>query len=441
MDYAQAIEYLLSFADFERGGRFQERPNVGPTLALLRRLGDPHLGRPTVHVAGSKGKGSTAAMVESILRAGGYRTGLYTSPHLHSYCERVRLDGKPIGQAQFARLVEQVRQAVEARGENWGERRLVAFDLLTAVGFLAFRKEAVRVQVVEVGLGGRLDSTNVFARKEVAVITPISLEHTAILGETAEAIAAEKAAIITPGSAAVVAPQPHAGAAVVICRAAENVGAEIVDVAEEYRWRRVPLGIEGQEVHIERQGLAVSARLPLIGAHQAENAVVAVAAVLALGERGYAVPPEALERGLRQVRWPVRLEVLRRRPLVLADGAHNRDSARRVRQALAEDLGVTQVTFVVGASADKDVTGLAEELAPLAERVWAVRARHPRALEPEAIAAAFAGVGVPVAVGDDVGQAVEEAMAASGRDGVICLLGSLFVAAEGRAHLTSKGRR
>lgn len=379
-------------------------------------------------------------MVESMVRAGGYRTGLYTSPHLHSYCERVRLDGRPIGETQFARLVKEVRQAVEAGGANWRERHFVTFDLLTAVGFLAFREQAVRVQVVEVGLGGRLDSTNVFAHKEAAVITPISLEHTAILGETPEAIAAEKAAIITPGSVVVMAPQPHAGAAEVICRAAENVGARIVDVAKEYRWRRVPLGVEGQEVRIEGQGLTVSARLPLIGGHQAENAAVAVAAVLALGERGYAVPPEALERGLRHVQWPARLEVLRRRPLVLADGAHNRDSARRVRQALAEDLKVSRVTFVVGASTDKDVGGLAEELAPLAERVWAVRARHPRALEPQAIAAAFAGVGVPVTVGDDVGQAVEEAMAASGRDGVICLLGSLFVAAEGRARL-SRGRR
>lgn len=441
MDCAQAIEYLLSFADFERGGRFQERPDVGPMLALLRRLGDPHLGRPTVHVAGSKGKGSTAAMVESMLRAGGYRTGLYTSPHLHSYCERVRLDGRPIGGAQFARLVGEVRRAVEEGRADWRERHLVTFDLLTAVGFLAFREEAAQAQVVEVGLGGRLDSTNVFARKEVAVITPISLEHTSILGETAEAIAAEKAAIITPGSIVVMAPQPHEGAAAVIRRAAEVAGARVVDVAREYRWRRAPLGVQGQEVRIEGQSVVVSARLPLIGGHQAENAAVAVAAVLALGERAYAVPTEALERGLGQVRWPARLEVLRRRPLVLADGAHNRDSARRVRQALVEDLGLSRVAFVVGASADKDVKGVAEELAPLAARVWAVRARHPRALAPEAVAAAFAGVGVPVVVGDDVGQAVEEAMAASGRDGVICLVGSLFVAAEGRTHLTSGRRR
>ena len=229
MDYDSAIAHVLSFADFERTGRFQERPDVAPMLSLLGRLGDPQLGRLTVHVAGSKGKGSVSAMIESVLRAGGLRTGLYTSPHLHEFTERVRIGGEPISPEVFARLVEEMRPAVEAQqaaGEN-----VVTFDLLTALGFMAFREAAVEVQVIEVGLGGRVDQTNVFEAKEVAVITPLSFEHTAILGDRIEQIAAEKAAIITPGCVAVLAPQPYPEAAAVVRQFAAKAGARLVDVA------------------------------------------------------------------------------------------------------------------------------------------------------------------------------------------------------------------
>ncbi len=435
MDETEAIGYLLSFADFERGGRFHDRPDLAPVLELLRRLGDPHLGRRTVHVAGSKGKGSVAAMTEAILRAAGYRTGLYTSPHLHSYCERIQIDGRPIAPAVFARLASQVRQVLEAMGEALGGRQLVTFDLLTAMAFLAFREAGVETQVIEVGLGGRLDSTNVFPEKDVAVITPISLEHTAILGNAPEEIAWEKAGIITPGCTAVMAPQPYAGAADVIRAAARAAGASLVDVAGEYRWRRTPLGTDGQQVALEGPGLRLDTRLPLLGAHQAENAAVALAAACALRQRGLPVPEEAMVRGLATVRWPGRLEVLATRPLLLADGAHNRDSARRLREALAGDLGAKRVIFIVGSSEDKDVRGLAEELSPLAQAVIAVSARHPRAMAPAQVARAFAGLGLDVTVGDSIGGAIDTAIAASGEDGVICLVGSLFVAAEGRAHM------
>lgn len=435
MDESEAIRYLLSFADFERGGRFHDRPDLAPVLELLRRLGDPHLGRRTVHVAGSKGKGSVAAMTEAVLRAAGYRTGLYTSPHLHSYCERIQIDGRPVSAAVFARLASLVRQGIEALGEALGSRQLVTFDLLTAMAFLAFREAGVETQVIEVGLGGRLDSTNVFPEKEVAVITPISLEHTAILGNTPEVIAREKAGIITPGCTAVMAPQPYAGAANVIRAAARAAGASLVDVASEYRWRRTPLGTDGQQVAFEGPGLSLAARLPLIGAHQAENAAVALAAACALRQPGFPIPEEAMVRGLASVRWPCRLEVLATRPLLLADGAHNRDSARRLREALAGDLGAKGVIFIVGSSEDKDLRGLAEELSPLARAVIAVSARHPRAMAPAQVARAFTGLGLDVTVGDSVGGAIDTAIAASGEDGVICLVGSLFVAAEGRAHL------
>ena len=251
MDYPAAIDYILSFADFERTGRFTSRPDLGPVSSLLARLGDPHLGRTTVHLAGSKGKGSVAAMVESVLRQAGLQTGLFTSPHLHSFCERIRIDGRPIAEAEFARFSELLRPAAEAEREAAPGRRLVTFDLLTALAFLAFREEGVEAQVIEVGLGGRLDSTNVFAAKDVCVITPISLEHTAILGNSVGQIAREKAAIIRPAATVVVALQMYPEAGVEIRRAAEAAAAPVVDVGSSYTWKRIAHDLDGQTFRLE----------------------------------------------------------------------------------------------------------------------------------------------------------------------------------------------
>lgn len=428
MDYAAAIDYLLSFADFERTGHFQERPDVAPMRSLLRRLGDPHLGRRTVHVAGSKGKGSISAMIESILRASGQRTGLYTSPHLHDFTERIAIDGEPISHDMFARLVDEMRPAVEAERAA-GNANLVTFDLLTALAFLAFREAAVETQVIEVGLGGRVDQTNVFDSKEVAVITPLSYEHTAVLGDRIEQIAAEKAGIITPGCVAVLAPQPHSEAAAVVRDFAAKAGTRLLDVAAEYRWFVGDHDARAQTIQIDGLDAAIEVRLPLLGAHQAENAATAVAAARVLG-----VSNDAIIRGLESVRWPGRVEVLSEGPLVIADGAHNADSARRLRETLVEYFGAKRVTFIVGAGGDKDLEGLVAELAPVAARVLATRSNHPRAMEPARVSEAFARANVNVEDSQNVSEAIERALAANIEGELICLAGSLFVAAEGREY-------
>jgi len=434
VNYRRAIDYLLTFADFERSGRFAERPDVAPMLSLLRRLGDPQLGRRTVHVAGSKGKGSVAAMVESVLGAAGLSTGLYTSPHLHSYCERIRIGGEAISEAEFAELTAVVQGAVEAEREALGGRELVTFDLLTALAFLAFRRHGVECQVVEVGLGGRLDSTNVFESKDVAVITPISLEHTAVLGGTVTQIAGEKAAIIRPGCTVVLAPQAHPEAAAVV-RGVAAQAAALVDVEESYRWRRLAHDLGGQTFRLSGPDGTLELRLPLLGEHQLENAAAAVACIRALRACGLAIGDGAIAAGLASVSWPARVEVLQQRPLVIADGAHNGDSARRFRECLEEYFSCDRAFLIVGTSADKDVAGLAEELAPIAARVIATRAGNPRAMDPERVAAAFGRLGIEAEVRPGVAEALAEAMAAAGPGGVICLVGSLFVAAEGREHL------
>ena len=444
MTYEEAIEYLLTFADFERSGRFLDRPDVAPMQSLLHELGDPHLGRITVHIAGSKGKGSVAAMAESCIRAAGHTTGLYTSPHLHSYCERIGIDGEPMSETVFAGLAEDVRAAVERLTEQLGGRRLVTFDLLTAMAFLAFRQYAVGVQVLEVGLGGRVDSTNVFDTKDLAVITPLSLEHTAILGNDIESIAREKAAIITPECTAVMAPQTNSGAGRTVREAAKAASANLIDVAGRYRWRVLDHDPHGQTLRIERPEGGIDAWLPLIGAHQAENAATAVACLDALRAKTDGALPatdEDIARGLSAVKWPGRMEVLREGPLVIADGAHNGESARRLVEALREYGRADRATFIVACLGDKDVAALAMEIAPLADRVFATRTAHPRAMKPSQIVASFRDTGASTDTCDSVKSAVDKAIDVTPSDGVICLLGSLSGAAAGREYLLQTGVR
>ena len=435
MDYKAAIQYLQSFSDFERTGSFTARPDLRPMLSLLARLEDPQRGRLTVHVAGSKGKGSVCAMVESILRKAGFRTGLFTSPHLHSYRERVRVGGRPIAEETLARLMETLVPAVQAQTEADPGRRFVTFDLLTALAFLAFREMQVQVQIVEVGLGGRLDSTNVFEETEVCVVTPVSLEHTEVLGDTAREIAREKAGIARPGATLVMGPQPFLEAAIEIRRAADSTGASLVDVATDVGWERLAADVNGQSFRISIREAAYRLWSPLLGEHQVENAATAVACVDPLRQRGLPIADEAIARGLSTVRWPGRLEVLARSPLVIADGAHNRDSARRLRLALSEIQPRGPLWLVVGSSSGKDLGGLAGELAPRTVGAVATRSGHPRAMPPADVASAFRREDIPVHIEDTVAAALDRAVESSPPDSLICITGSIFLVAEARERL------
>jgi len=455
VDYRQAIEYILSFTDWERepaqafaAANFDLRR----VRSLLARLGNPQRGRQTVHIAGSKGKGSVAAMIASILGAAltDRGTGLYTSPHLHTFCERIALDGQPIAEADFARLTESLAPLATAENGDGRFGQLTTFELLTALAFLYFRERDAQWQVLEVGLGGRLDATNVVDDKAVCVITPVSLEHAAILGDTVEKIATEKAAILRPGTAAVMAPQPYAGAAAVIRRRAVELESPLVDVAEAYSWQRLDWDLTGQRFRLEGPpGHQRRLWLPLLGGHQLENAATAVAAVDVLIDRGAAIPEQAIGDGLRRLRWPGRLEVLQERPLVVADGAHNGDSARRLRQALRDCFSFDRAIVVIGVSGDKTIAAIAQELAPIARQAIATRSQHPRAAQPEAVAAAFAALGVASETCPTVAAALERALAsagpfdfAQGRPGdLICVVGSLFVVAEARERLLGVAAR
>ncbi|HEU0073986.1 MAG TPA: folylpolyglutamate synthase/dihydrofolate synthase family protein, partial [Dehalococcoidia bacterium] len=384
MNYVESLAYLYSLADFERSGRFSSRPDLAPVLALLHELDDPQLGRVTVHIAGSKGKGSVAAMIEATLRAAGVRTGLFTSPHLHRFPERIQIDGQPVDREEFAAGITEVRAVAELVQEQLPDRPIVTFDALTALGFLLFRKHDVQAQVIEVGLGGLLDSTNVFETKECAVITNIGLEHRDILGDTIPEIARQKAGIIVSGCPTIMAPQRES-AADVIREVAAAKGSPLTEVALACNLRRDSAGSDNQTFRLRTPKGAYQARLPLLGKHQLDNAATAVLAVEALAKAGIEVSEDAVKQGLESVRWPGRIEVLKRRPLVIVDSAHTADSARRLRDTLLEYLRVDRATLVIGVMGDKDLEGLASAIEPAALRVIATQADHPRALPAEAV--------------------------------------------------------
>ena len=462
-DYAQAVEWLMSFADFERGsGPRRAKPDfaLDRIRSLLRRLGDPQHGRITIHIAGSKGKGSTAAMLESVLRAGGLRTGLFTSPHLHEFTERVRILSAPLPEEEFARLCEQIRHVVEADlAEEPGH--VSTFEILTALGFHAFHAHDVDVQIVEVGLGGRLDCTNVFSRTDAAVITSLSHEHTDILGDQITQIAAEKAGIISAACRqAVLAPQRYAEAADVVRNAADDVPVPLVDVGADYRSE--PAGVEpwGQWFRVERVNPRPGEQprtlylLPLLGRHQIDNAVTAIATIDALNAAGViAAPSEALHRGLAEVRWPARLESFELPdsltpnepgvpPSVVIDGAHNAESVQRALDACRDYFPHEQLHVIVGVLGDKALQDMAKIIQTRSARVYATTSDHPRARPPQQVADAFAEpdwngeVSVHVDPSEALGAAADQAR---GGD-LIVVLGSLSLAADARRVLSAPTR-
>jgi len=433
MNYRQALDYIYSFTDLERRtgytiGEF----TLNRIEGLLALLDNPHLGFPSVHVAGTKGKGSTAAMIASILQTAGYHTGLYTSPHLHTFRERIRVDGRLISPEEVAFFTDLLRPRLEELDESPS-----TFEVTTALAFLYFSRRDVDIAVLEVGLGGRLDATNV-VNPLVSVITSLSFDHTAILGNTLAQIAWEKAGIIKERGRVICAPQPQEALEVIenVCR---DKGAELFLVGREWRWGRKEGSRDGQSFWVESFLEAGKPRryddlwIPLAGRHQLINAAMAVGAVELLRLRGMDIPTWAIYRGLAEVQWPGRLEVISHRPLVVVDGAHNVDSARRLVEAIEEDFPHERLVLVFGASTDKDIPGMLKELLPLAQQVIVTRARHPRAAEPSLLAEEVRRRGREPILAEDVPQAIGKALSlAWGAKDLVLVTGSLFLVAEAR---------
>ncbi len=422
--------------------RFGMRLGLERMEAILASLGHPERRYGVVHVAGTNGKGATAAMTASIARAAGLRTGLYVSPHLVRFNERIVMDGRPISDAVLVEAYEAARRAVEAVG---ADEPPTQFEFATAMALWAFARAGVELAVLEVGLGGRLDATNVVRDPEVCVITALGLDHTQVLGPTLAAIAAEKAGILKPGADAVVASPPSEAAPVVAARARETAAPlwEVAPVgappalagAGTYRWEGQVVGLSGGRLDVvtpqgvRLEGLAVG----LAGSFQLPNAAVAVACVDRLRARGWRIDATAIETGLRQVRWPGRFHVVGTRPTVVVDGAHNPAAARALAQGFVEVLGGPPRLLVIGLLAEKDVRGVLEALVTPGCTVVATRARSSRTepMPPDRLAqlAMELGAGRAECV-EPPGRALARALELASPDDAVAVCGSLYLAGE-----------
>lgn len=434
LTYADAIRYLYGFTNYEFTP-LEQAPAAVLDLrrmrALLARLDNPQLGLKTVHITGSKGKGSTAAMIAAMLRGTGARTALYTSPHLHREVERIQVDGEPISEAYFSRLVESIQPAVAAVNEQAEFGRLTTFELRTALAFLCYREQAVDWQVIEVGMGGRLDATNVLDEKALCVFTPVSLEHTRILGDTVAKIATDKSGILRRGARAVMGLQRES-AADVLRGACQALDVPLEEVAAVCKMAPGKADLDGQEMRLRTPRAEYRLTLPLLGRHQLENAATAILAVENLRDAGVDATPEGVRAALAEVKWPGRLELIKRSPLLVLDGAHNGDSARRLVQALRAHFSFRRVLLVAGLNRDKDLDAFAREFAALEPEVIATRSRLPRAATPEEVADAFRRAEMITRTAPDVRSAVDGAMEEATAGDLICVTGSLYTVAEAR---------
>ena len=425
---ADASAWLEGLVNVERRPDWPyERLGLEPIRRLLARVGDPQSDLSAIHIAGSKGKGSTALLAEAVLRAIGERVGTFTSPHFERWTERFRIDGREVEGPPLAAVLERLRPHVEALRRDDPAHAPTFFDVATAAALLLFAEARVERAVVEVGLGGRLDSTNVIDAA-VACVTTIELEHTDKLGATLEAIAREKAGIAKPGRPLVVGALPPEAAAAVLERA-DDVGAPAARFGRDFDVEVRGAGVEGLALALRDGELAVDTVLPVLGAHQAANAALALACVRRLGAHPARELAAAVTRGFASVALPGRVEVLARAPWIVVDGAHTAASARALASALAP-LARRRAELVISVSAGKDLAPMLDALLPLADRVTVTRAEPVRSLPPDALAAAVraAAPRLPLRVIADPRAALRAAHMAVERDSLLVATGSVYLA-------------
>lgn len=442
LNYQEALDYIYSFVDYSVERSFRYSADVfelDRVRELLLRLGNPEASYPSIHIAGTKGKGSVAAFVSSCLQAAGYRTGLYTSPHLQSFTERIQVNDEQIPRQSVADLVEQLKEHVPYVGG------LTTYELITALGFLYFDRAEIDIAVVEVGLGGRLDATNIITPL-VSVITPISYDHMHLLGDSLSDIAREKAGIIKPGIPVVSAPQQYEVEGV-LREVADANHSEVIFVGVDWLFSPGRHSLEGQslyvwsreeqpmmDLYIESAGkeewVPPRFEIPLLGYHQVINATTAFATLEVTKRAGFSLSNESIANGFLATNWPGRFQVLSRKPAILVDSAHNRDSALKLRLALDDYFPGQRVTLIFGASEDKDISGMLVELMPRISKVIVTEAKHPRAAECNELATQARAYGMSVEEFEPVSKALEHAIQSSDEEEVILATGSLFVVGE-----------
>lgn len=397
-------------------------PGLSRTRELLKRLGDPQKKLKFIHVAGTNGKGSTAAMLDSVLRAAGYRSGLYTSPFITCFNERMQVNGEMISDEELAEITEQVRPHAEAMDDHPTE-----FELVTAIAMVYFARHACDIVVLEVGLGGELDSTNVIDTPEVAVICNIGYDHTEVLGDTLEKIAQAKAGIIKGGDAVIY--RCTDSVETVFAERCKATGATL-HRADFDGLRLLHSSFEGQVFDCgERKAL----ELPLLGRHQLKNAAVVLGAVDVLTKNGWHISEQQLRTGLKTVTWPGRFELLRKAPVFIVDGGHNPQCIEALAKNIADYLPDMPITGLTGVMADKDYADMYRIVAPYITRFVTVTPCNPRALPAEKLADALARYGKPVTACGSVAEGVRTAIAQTEPNGAVVAFGSLYMVGDIRA--------
>ena len=417
MTYEEALSYIHSIC--WKGSKL----GLDRTRELLGKLDDPQKELKFIHIAGTNGKGSTAAMLSSILEEAGYRVGLYTSPFINRFNERMQVNHQPIPDEELAALTEYVRPHADAMADSPTE-----FELITALAMVWFARQKCDIVVLEVGMGGELDSTNIIDVPEAAVIAAMGLDHVKELGPTMADIARAKAGIIKEGGRVVsYGGNPEADEVIAaVCRA-RNASLCQPDFSAI-----VPgdFGLEGQTFSYKGwRGL----RIPLVGAYQMNNAAVVLETVEVLRQRGWSVSDEAVRQGLADTRWPARFEVLRRDPVFIVDGGHNPHGIRATAESLSRLFPGRKITFVTGVMADKDVEHILGLIVPLAEQFFTVRPDNPRAMDAGELAARIEAMGAKATACASVQDGVDRAIQAEGPHGVACALGSLYMSGEVRS--------
>ena len=423
----QTIEETLRYLQFDNWE--QSAPGLARSYELLGLLGDPQKKLKFVHIAGTNGKGSTAAMLASVLQSAGYRTGLYTSPHLLRFHERMRVNGKEIDDTSLISLTNAVRNAAERMSEM-----PTGFEIMTAIAFLYFVQERCDIVSLEVGLGGRMDSTNVIPAPEVCVVANIGLEHTAILGDTVEKIAAEKCGIIKHGAHAVLFGQSEG---------VENVAREkcaqedvALTITAQEKLERISSSLDGQEFKYRGRG---PYHLRLLGEYQLLNALTVIDVCNALRSRGWdKLTDEAIDEGLSHAQWPGRLELLRRGPDFIVDGAHNPQCVDALMDSLAALYGDKKLIFLTGVLRDKDWQQMLRRALPLAKAFVVITPPSARALDENELAAWLNAQGVQAVPAKDTDDGVRRALVLAGEDDAICSWGSLYFTGEVRRVLTEQ---
>lgn len=436
--YQETLDWIYSWVDFSMKRHVDDKHRffkLDRMNQLMDLLDAPQRKFPSVHVAGTKGKGSTASLIASTLQACGYKVGLYTSPHLEDFRERIIINGEMISEQEIIDLADQMRPLTEKVPET------TTFELTTAMAFLYFAHEKVDIAVLEVGLGGRLDATNV-VDPVVSVITSISYDHMSVLGNTLTEIATEKGGILKAGHPVVIAPQkPEAGDTLV--NIATDRNSPYIKVTDEYKFAPVDHNLKNQRFEITSRHLkvrgkkvstntALSLTIPLLGAHQIENAATAVAALDQLRLQGFQITRKAIQAGFSQVYWPARFEILRENPPVVIDSAHNGDSMQRLVETVNEYFPEWPFILIFGASADKSMGEMLSAILPRCELVITAQSLHPRAATPEELKAIVEKYLIPVIAINPAEDAFSQALFLAGESKGILVTGSIFIASAAR---------